>query len=513
MAIKKYKCTLNSDVIINVKSATVGENKTLDFIPGNCFLGIAANVLYNDKKLKPEEQLKPEEKLLLFHSNAVKFGDAHLAGDKYRTLKVPAAYHTPKYAPGEKDNHPLRVYHGIKDLGSDEIKAQQIKQCKNGFYEFDRLIAKKCDIKKNYAIKSAYDRHTRHSQDEQMFGYESLPKGTVFYFQVEFDESKLQPQDIERFKKIIDTALTGEKRIGRSRTAQFGLVNIAPANYDEINSKPIKESKIVTIYADSRLIFLDEYGLPTFQPTEEQLEIKGCKILWDKCQIKTFQYAPWNSQRKAFDADRCGIEKGSVFVLLVEDVAEAQNNKWESKSIGSYLNEGFGRVIFNPTFLEVKPNADFDGEAKYSFHEPNKDDKKPEKAMLLNESINKPLFSCINARIKEARLSESIYSKVDGFVTSTNIQLFKKDRFASQWGHIRELAMCYPHKTELERELFTKVDNNNKPFAYLTHGKAAKKWGEKNRREIFRAFFDSLTEKETQLAIINLASEMAKKAE
>ena len=103
MAIEQYKCTLDSDVIINVKSATVGENKTLDFIPGNCFLGIVAGVLYKDKKLKPEE------KLLIFHSKAVKFGDAHLAGDKYRTLKVPAAYHTPKYAPSEKEDHPLRV--------------------------------------------------------------------------------------------------------------------------------------------------------------------------------------------------------------------------------------------------------------------------------------------------------------------------------------------------------------------------------------------------------------------
>ncbi|MBQ3657920.1 MAG: hypothetical protein II956_13960 [Bacteroidales bacterium] len=509
MAIKQYKCTLDSDVIINVKSATVGENKTLDFIPGNCFLGIAAGVLYNDKKLKPEEQLKPEEKLLLFHNNAVKFGDAHLAGDKYRTLKVPAAYHTPKYAPGEKDDHPLRVYHGIKNLGSDEIKEQQIKQCKNGFYEFDRLVAKKCDVKKNYAIKSAYDRHTRHSQDEQMFGYESLLKGTVFYFQVEFDDNRIS----STLQEKIHNALKGEKRIGRSRTAQFGLVTIAPANYDEIKSKPIKDNKIVTVYADSRLIFLDEYGLPTFQPTEEQLEIKGCKILWDKCQIRTFQYAPWNSQRKAFDADRCGIEKGSVIVLSVEDEAEAQNNKWESKSIGSYQNEGFGRVIYNPTFLDVKFDANFDGEAKYSFPEKDKGSKEPEKAMLLNESINRPLFSCINARIREARLSESIYSKVDGFVTPTNIQLFKGDRFASQWGHIRELAMRYPRKADLECEIFTKVDDNNKPFAYLTHGKAAKKWDEKNRREIFRAFFDGLTEDETQLAIINLASEMAKKAE
>lgn len=42
----KFKVTLSTDVVLNVKSATDGNNQTLDFIPGNNFLGIVAGRLY-----------------------------------------------------------------------------------------------------------------------------------------------------------------------------------------------------------------------------------------------------------------------------------------------------------------------------------------------------------------------------------------------------------------------------------------------------------------------------------
>lgn len=39
----KFECKLLSDVIINQSAATDGNNSTLDFIPGNSFLGIVAS--------------------------------------------------------------------------------------------------------------------------------------------------------------------------------------------------------------------------------------------------------------------------------------------------------------------------------------------------------------------------------------------------------------------------------------------------------------------------------------
>ena len=39
----KFECKLLSDVILNQSAATDGNNSTLDFIPGNSFLGIVAS--------------------------------------------------------------------------------------------------------------------------------------------------------------------------------------------------------------------------------------------------------------------------------------------------------------------------------------------------------------------------------------------------------------------------------------------------------------------------------------
>lgn len=56
----KFKVTLSTDVVLNVKSATDGNNQTLDFIPGNNFLGIVAGRLY--------QKVDTQTAWTLFHS-------------------------------------------------------------------------------------------------------------------------------------------------------------------------------------------------------------------------------------------------------------------------------------------------------------------------------------------------------------------------------------------------------------------------------------------------------------
>lgn len=63
---------------------------------------------------------------------------------------------------------------------------------------------------------------------------------------------------------------------------------------------------------------------------------------YPKCVM--FQYAPWNYKRQAFDADRCGIEKGSVFLVKTKEKMPA------TSTIGFYQNEGFGHIVYNPVF-------------------------------------------------------------------------------------------------------------------------------------------------------------------
>ena len=312
----KFECTLLSDIVLNQSSSSMGNQKSLDFIPGNNFLGIVAKALYKKES---------EESLLLFHSGKVRFGDAHPSLGNIRGLKVPAAMYYPKL---KKPSEELYIHHGITN--QEVLKNLQLKQCRKGFYAFDNKLGKPIDTHKGFTIKSAYDSDKRRSEDGLMFGYEYLSKGLTLYFEIESDIED------EFINEQISKALIGEKLIGHSRTAEFGRVSIKKLDgngeYKDVTSNATpdtikvdgKEEKCVVIYADARLIFLNENGEPTYQPSVNSLLGKKGKdkvgdIVWEKSQIRTFQYAPWNGKRQSYDTDRCGVEKGSVFVVRLKD--------------------------------------------------------------------------------------------------------------------------------------------------------------------------------------------------
>lgn len=507
MEILKFKCRLLSDVILNQKAATEGPNKTLDFIPGSCFLGIAASQLYK----KYGECRKTID---LFHSNKVFFGDAHPSSDNMRGLKIPASMFYPKL---KKPSEELYIHHLVPNLKNDVVKKKQLKQCRLGFYTFADKIVKKVGVETNFAIKSAYDKDKRRSKDEQMYGYESLVKGLILYFEVHFEDNSLV-QDVK-------DALLGAKRVGRSRTAQYGLVDIEflESGYDECESKKDsftimnedgKECQCVTVYADGRLIFLDEFGLPMFRPKAKDLGIDEGEILWSLSQVRTFQYSPWNFTRQCFDADRCGIEKGSVFVVKTSISPD------QSMYVGSFKNEGFGKVIYNPAFLMANEN----GEAVYRFEEDkNFEDELSEnekelrrKEIVKNEievlKSQNGLLRYLGCRKEEEDRNTDVYKIVNGWVKKYE-KNFKGDSFASQWGTIRNIAMTIGQrkpeesvKEYLVRKLYGTED------AYLMHGVAAEKWKDKERKKVFAEFCKNLTSENAQIAIINLAAEMAKKS-
>lgn len=471
MSILKFKCTLLSDVILNQKAATEGPNQTLDFIPGSCFLGIVASqyeTLQNDGKA-----------MEIFHSGKVRFGDAHPSKDGFRGLKVPAAMFHPKL---KKASEVLYIHHRIKeeDLESEEMRKKQLKQCRSGYYIFSEVEAKPIETETNFAIKSAYDGVKRRSKDEQMYGYQSLQKGLKLYFEVAVDNDELDSR--------IVAALEGKKRVGRSRTAQYGLVEIEKFEYKEIGSSTETDEN-VEVYADGRLIFLDDNGLPTFRPKAEDLGLDG-EICWEKSQIRTFQYAPWNFKRQCFDTDRCGIEKGSVFVVKTSVSPD------KSQYVGSYQNEGFGKVIYNPAFLK----AEADGVAKYRLQEAKKEEDNAGKV-----SSNSALFNYLMQQQKRENLEVAVYEMVNKWVKDNTPKFTRnKELFASQWGGVRSIAMKHKTKSSLIDELY----KNEK--SYLTHGVAADKWNENGRLKVFKEFVEKLTDENAQIAIINLAAEMAK---
>lgn len=472
-----YQCTLLTDIVLNAKSATEGANQTLDFIPGNNFLGITASKLY--------AELDAHTAWLIFHSGKVRFGDAHLLVNNCRCVKAPAAMYYPKLGSAAEECY---VYHSLSQPWSSDLREKQLKQLRNGFYAFtlkgDAIEAR---AEKVFMVKSAYDRERRCSKDNCMYGYEALCAGSEMAFTVEIDD------DVEdKVYPMIEQALIGNKHLGRSRTAQYGLVSIKPCAFEEAGTcdKPVGE--LVTIYADGRLIFYNEDGFPTYQPTAQQLHLpEGSEIRWDLSQIRTFCYAPWNYKRQAYDTDRCGLEKGSVIVAKCPSAIACRD-----AYVGAYCNEGFGKVVYNPCFL----NAKSDGRTTFTFREVARDvaDCAQEKDLP-----HTPLIELLDARKKVEEQEYGIYESVNAFVEQYGSR-FENAAFASQWGTIRSIAMAHADEGKLMDELF------KEPRGYLVHGTAKDKWAEKGRLSLLRDFCVNTSHGLLQRALVNLASEMAK---
>ena len=495
----QFKCELLSDIVLNDSSATEGKRRSLDFIPGNNFLGIAAAQLY---------EKTDETAWCIFHSGHVRFGDAHPSTDSKRGLRIPASIFHPKLNGMETGCY---IHHLTKQDAN--IRAMQLKQCREGFYIYNQHYhAIQVAVNKDFSIKSAYDSDMRRAKDNQMFGYEALCKGVIMYFTVEIEE------DAKQYKEAIINALCGHHHIGRSRSAQYGWVEITESQFEEVatTQQPIqiKDKQYVTVYADSRLIFLDENGNNTFQPSTHDLGIEDedAEIDWALSQIRTFQYAPWNYKRQAFDTDRCGIEKGSVFLVKTSAGVPPE------KTVGYYKNEGFGHIIYNPIFLQ----GDEIGLSLFEFSK--------QKETISNSQVtevNSSLLRFLKKKKKDAENQSIIIKEVNNFVEQ-NKKLFSQDLFASQWGSIRALAMAYNDEEKLKKVIGCEEQRNpekeqkkaiecdkqkepEKKQGYIVHGVAAEKWNECGRRKVLEEFLKNPRFKgHLQEAIINLASEMAK---
>lgn len=482
MKTRTFKCKLLSDIVLNQQSATEGQQQTLDFIPGNCFLGIVA---------KEYEGKFKDSANLIFHSGKVRFGDAHPFENKKRSIKIPLAFFQPKF------NKDVYYVEHKTDSTSAEIKDLQLKQCRNGFYIFDYNVKKEiAEIKtdKSFFQKSAYDYEKRRSKDEQLFGYESLAKGKEFCFEIEFDD-----EVSDKLINDICTELTNvPKTIGRSRTAQYGLVKITELEKDEIvdNIQFAKlENNEAIVYADGRLIFLDDNGNCTFQPTAKDLGFDNpdAKIDWEQSQVRTFSYSPWNHKRKTYDSIRAGIEKGSVFVV------KTKSSPSGSAYQGLFNNEGFGKVLYNPDIFQV------DKEGKSDWEKPSRqngvnEENNPSKE-IDKKQLTTPLLKYLYAKKQDSDHKSAAYDAVEAFVDECkNKNLFGGDKFASQWGSIRSLAMIESDGTKL----MNMVD------CFLDHGVAKDKWEIRNRKNKLDDFMNANKDKNLSEKLINLSSEMAK---
>lgn len=470
----KYTCKLLSDLIITSVTATEGFHESLDYIPGSKFLGIAAGQLYEKMGVSAID---------LFHNGKVRFGNAYPLIEGQRALPVAFSWYFEKGL--GLTEPPIYLHHNLKDDDFREISRRtQLKQARVGYFT---LSGKYARIDQDFSLRSAYDRSLRRAKDENMFGYFSLPAGSEWSFEVE--------DDTEKYAEDVRGSLVGKKRIGRSRSAEYGLVEIdfdGISKNEDISVSLQREANV--LYAESNLCFNDEFGRNTLRPTAAQLGFPEGEIDWDKSQTRHRLYQTWNRKRHNRDADRMIFEKGSVFVVKGSDSNTHHAGEY---CVGSHLAEGFGKILINPDFLlsdSVQLNLQFSG-AKIDAIPSELPSATSEDQLLLDflaKSSNKQ-----EGTIELDRL-------VNAFMKAN------KDSFsgvsASQWGTIRSYARQSGTWEELNAYLF------HEEFGALHRGQSEPVWREHNRRGKLLQEIERLPNRINRITfVIKLAAEMAKR--
>jgi len=463
----QYKCKLLSDIIITSDAATEAPSDVLDYIPGSKFLGIIAGKLYDENN--------QEKTLDLFHNGTVSYGDATLLHENNPYLKAPFSWF---YEKGESIYEEVYIHHLLKSTD------KQLKQVRSGY--FSPKAKTMISLDKGFSLKSAQDSKKRKSKDGQMFGYQSLKAGTEWIFEIS-DEKGIYSEEIK-------SILEGKHRIGRSRSAEYGLVEIEFAGEVSKTDTQSIQNQLV-IYAKSNLCFIDEKtGNYTAQPTAKQLcGDENAKILWGKSQVRIRNYKTWNRHRWNKDADRVIIERGSVFVIKLD---KEVSSDFFINGIGSHKVEGFGSVLINPDFLNSSGetlNYNFSKRRIYTY----------QKSLVQKGDADEVIFNAL----------KSIHQRNDfDYQIDKAVNQFKNDHknvfegiSKSQWGTLRNYAKHLNTRENFNTMVFDKESG----FVYT--GQSEMEWRQKSRRSILEKHLEKLTDKQFFPFILKLSSQMSKR--
>lgn len=481
---KKYqfKCHLLSDVVLTSVAATEGFHPSLDYIPGAKFLGIVARSRYNDLATNQQAILD------LFHNSTVRFSDALPFVDNGKALRVPLSWQKAKGSTVDTENK-IYLHHKLTDDIRQQLregKVPQLKQYREGFFtpSSNKLLA----FDQAFSLKSAYDPESRKSKDGQMFGYFALRAGSEWVFDVEDDTG----QYIDTIRRVLE----GRHRIGRSKSAEYGLIEITYS--DDIFEEPINVAgPSILIYAESNLCFYDTGGRTTAQPTAQQLTgLQGASINWELSQVRSRNYQTWNTKRDNKDADRIIIERGSVFYIELP-AHQSPAPDFYKRGVGTHRAEGFGKVRVNPDFLQ---SDTYYLKERYSKHEPEAKPKSPiAERGTLNDTAT---LAAIEQRYLRNRFPSQIERDVQAFITQHKSVFSTLSN--SQWGALRNYSKGLPNYEAFHTMVFHKENG------FMYRGVSEKNWAMKNRRGLLEEFVKKLPPNSVLPFIIRLCNQMTK---
>jgi hypothetical protein len=340
---KQFIIELLQPVIMSERAANEGGHSSLDYLSGASLLGAVASCAY--------DAFNSDEQYQLFHSGLVRFNNAlPLTADNKPTYPIPLCWHYEKETGKATDDTQVIAANIRLPKDNDE---KQLKQLRGGYVSISGDYLRP---DKQLRMKTAIDNKTGRARENALFGYTSLPAGLRFGFVLEADSSI----DKVLFDTLCDK-FTDKLRLGRSRSAEYGLVSIKSSERADAMKPPQAADGIrIWLLADAAL--QDKQGRPLLMPTATSIGLpKSYELELSQSFIRTRRYSPFNSNLKKRELERQVLAQGSVLYFNGSGIRAEQLEALQNKGIGLYRQAGLGRIWVNPPLLQnEKPK--FEGE-------------------------------------------------------------------------------------------------------------------------------------------------------
>lgn len=322
------RITLHDPVIFSESAATAGEHSGLDHVPGSALLGAAAT-LY--------ARLEPEEQFLVFHSGRVRFRNARVCVAGLPARPMPLALHRAKVR--AEAGPETKAYNQC--FPEESGSGAQLKQLRAGYLDADNGVHRPLQT---LHVKTAIDPETGRADEGRLFTYQALAGGTVLAGAIDADD--VVPDEL---LQQVAQALAGERLLGRSRSAEFGRVEIATAAVETVPpAAPIGAGHhTMLLLADLAPCDLD--GFPAADLDLAALGLTGCVLDPDRPSfLRTRRYSSWNTARRGYGRERVVITAGSVINFLA---AQPVDPGALACGLGLYREQGLGQVELDPDCL------------------------------------------------------------------------------------------------------------------------------------------------------------------
>lgn len=500
-----FKAELLDDIVLSQRTATAGDHKSLDYIPGSAFLGAMAGRFYS--------AFGSEKAWDIFNSSKVCFCNAYPMMNDKRSIPMPLSFHSEKVPSKGKENEVLNF---VFNKGDEKI---QYRQNRSGYVYLDGDKLNVCSVEKTSRMRTAINAKTGSAAKSQLFGYESINAGQVFAGKILWDDSV---ESYEEFQKIIEIFKKGEVlHIGRSRTASYGRVKVSLLNVPSVENQKI-EGNCFSILALSDLCLRNtKTGRAELQLLPEFL---GLSSDWKIDSTRTFTRPntvfPYNAFRRELETQKTLISKGSVFTfkseksLTSEEIASISEKL--KTGIGTYRGQGFGEIA-------LIDSKDLYEKSLYNPNEKKDEIKLTEKETewmkwLSSYSESEDVEKIVKFAVEEYKNLCKWIKKFDKSVDSKKFPPSK-----TQWGRIREVISNNDTCELIKRVLFegenpvikkikieqtqlhgdTKVKNSDPEWNYEdSKGMTLRQW--------LSDFIDTLNDSNVQNVLLELSKECSK---